>query len=44
MGCGKILLSTNAMQSVNEEELHSQLLMVHFLHTEEPLKECLLSC
>lgn len=32
------------MQPLSEEELHSQRLMVDFLHTMKPLKQRLLSC
>lgn len=39
----RIKLWTIAMQSLIEEALHSQLLMVHFLHTKKPLKQRLVS-
>lgn len=34
----RIQLRTTAMQSLTEEALHSQLLMVRFLHTKKPIK------
>lgn len=42
-GLQRIKLRTMAMQSLIEKELHSQPLMVHYLHTKKPLKR-LLSC
>lgn len=43
-GLRRIKLWTMAMQSLIEEELRGQLLMVHFLHTKKPLKQRLVSC
>lgn len=42
-GLQRIKLRTMAMQSLIEKELHSQPLMVHYLHTKKPLQR-LLSC
>lgn len=42
-GLRRIKLWTIAMQSLIEEELHSQLLMVQFLYTKKPLKQRLVS-
>lgn len=37
-GLQRMTLWTTAMQSQAEEALHSQLLMVHFLHIKKPIK------
>lgn len=43
-GLQRIQLWTTAMQSLTEEALHGQLLMVHFLHIKKPIKQRLVQC
>lgn len=40
----RIQLWTTAMQSLTEEALHCQLLMVYFLHIKKPIKQRLVQC